>query len=124
MADYVIEAQPRTITGKKVSQLRNDGLVPAVVYGPIVLVGAMGHELKPGDDLHINERTIGSVFNEPIEVPAFAGELAAVPGKIKPTGAPLTFRTDGVGRPGDVTLVPYYKMTHQHYNMYWKIQSS
>ncbi|HYO88450.1 MAG TPA: 50S ribosomal protein L25 [Candidatus Limnocylindrales bacterium] len=30
---YTLEAQARTITGKKVSQLRRDGLVPAVVYG-------------------------------------------------------------------------------------------
>lgn len=34
MADYSIEAQARTITGKKVSQLRTQGLVPATVYGP------------------------------------------------------------------------------------------
>lgn len=34
MADnYVLDAQARSITGKKVSQLRNQGLVPAVVYG-------------------------------------------------------------------------------------------
>ncbi len=96
----------------------------AVVYGPIVLVGALGHEVKPGDDLHVNERTIGSVFNEPIDVPTFAGEPAGIPGKIKPAGAPLTFRTEGVGRPGDVTLIPYYRMAHQHYNMYWKIQNA
>ena len=96
----------------------------AVAYGPIVLVGALGHEVKPGDDLHVNERTIGSVFNEPIEVPVFAGELADIPAKIKPSGEPLTFKTDGLGRPGDVTLVPYYKMAHQHYNMYWKIQKA
>jgi uncharacterized protein len=93
----------------------------AAVYGPIVLVGALGHDVQPGADLHENERTIGSVFNDPIEVPTFAGELAGIPEKIKPTGTPLMFKTDGVGRPGDVTLVPYYKMAHQHYNMYWKI---
>ena len=96
----------------------------AVVYGPVVLVGALGHEVKPGDDLHVNERTIGSVFNDPIDVPTFNGGLAGIPGKIKPAGAPLTFKTDGVGRPGDVTLVPYYKMAHQHYNMYWRIQDA
>lgn len=96
----------------------------AVVYGPIVLVGALGHAVKPGKDLHINERTIGSVFNEPIDVPTFAGELSSIPKKIKPAGAPLTFKTDGLGHPADVTLVPYYKMAHQHYNMYWKIQSA
>lgn len=34
MADrYTIEAQPRAITGKKVNQLRRQGLVPAVIYG-------------------------------------------------------------------------------------------
>jgi DUF1680 family protein len=96
----------------------------AVVYGPLVLVGALGHEVKPGEDLHVNERTIGSVLNEPIDVPAFAGDPAAIPGKVKAAGAPLTFKTDGLGRPGDVTLVPYYKMAHQHYNMYWKIQDA
>lgn len=35
MADrYSLDAQPRTIIGKKVSQLRRQGLVPAVIYGP------------------------------------------------------------------------------------------
>jgi DUF1680 family protein len=96
----------------------------AVVYGPIVLVGALGHEVKPGDDLHVNERTIGSVFNEPIDVPTFVGELTDIPRKIKPSGGPLTFKTDGIGRPSDVTLIPYYRAAHQHYNMYWKIQSA
>ncbi len=30
---YNLDAQPRTIVGKKVSQLRTQGLVPAVIYG-------------------------------------------------------------------------------------------
>jgi large subunit ribosomal protein L25 len=33
VADYVIEAQPRTVVGKQVKQLRSKGMVPAVVYG-------------------------------------------------------------------------------------------
>jgi uncharacterized protein len=96
----------------------------AVVYGPIVLVGALGHEVKPGGDLHINERTIGTVLNDPIEVPTLAGDLTTIPAKIKPTGAALTFKTEGIGRPGDVTLIPYYRTAHQHYAMYWKIESA
>jgi len=96
----------------------------AVMYGPIVLVGALGHAVKPGDDLHINERTIGSVLNEPIDVPTLAGDLASLPASIKPAGPPLTFRTEGIGRPGDVTLIPYFQTAHQHYNMYWKIQNA
>jgi large subunit ribosomal protein L25 len=34
VADYVIEAQPRAVVGKKVGQLRTQGIVPIVVYGP------------------------------------------------------------------------------------------
>ncbi|MBZ0300883.1 MAG: 50S ribosomal protein L25 [Anaerolineae bacterium] len=36
MADYTIEAQARTVIGKQVRQLRNQGLVPAVVYGSLI----------------------------------------------------------------------------------------
>lgn len=34
MAEYSIKAEAREIKGKKVSQLRHDGLVPGAVYGP------------------------------------------------------------------------------------------
>ena len=34
MADFSIEAAPRTVVGKKVKQLRRDGFVPASMYGP------------------------------------------------------------------------------------------
>ena len=96
----------------------------AAVYGPIVLVGALGHEVKPGENLHVNERTIGSVLNVPITVPTLTGDLAGIADKIKPSGVPLTFKTAAVGSPENVTLVPYYKMAVQHYNMYWKIQNA
>ena len=96
----------------------------AIVYGPIVLVGALGQEVKAGEDLHINERTIGQVFNDPIEVPVLAGSIAGLTASIRPAGPPLTFRTAGIGRPVDVTLVPYYQLAHQRYNMYWKIQGA
>src|SRR5215207_9230077 len=33
MADLKLDAQPRTLTGRKVGQLRAQGLVPVVVYG-------------------------------------------------------------------------------------------
>ncbi len=37
MADeLILRAEPRTVLGKKVKQLRREGLVPGVVYGPVV----------------------------------------------------------------------------------------
>ena len=77
-----------------------------MIYGPIVLAGALGNKVAPGADLHVNERTIGEPFNDPIEVPVLVGDLAKMAAKIKPTDSPLTFRTDGLGRPAEVTLSP------------------
>ena len=34
--NYLLEAQPRAIVGKKVKQLRRQGLVPAAIFGPKV----------------------------------------------------------------------------------------
>jgi large subunit ribosomal protein L25 len=34
VADYTLEAQPRTVIGKQVGQLRSQGIIPIVVYGP------------------------------------------------------------------------------------------
>src|SRR5262249_35452053 len=49
----------------------------AILSGPIVLVGALGKQgISPGADLHVNERTIGSVLNDAIDVPELVGELA------------------------------------------------
>ncbi|HEV2107937.1 MAG TPA: 50S ribosomal protein L25 [Thermomicrobiales bacterium] len=36
MDDLVLRAEPRSILGKKVKQLRRRGLIPGVVYGPVV----------------------------------------------------------------------------------------
>ncbi len=97
----------------------------AILFGPLVLVGALGHDVKPGEDLIVSERNIGNPLNDKIDVPTFALPLANIPENIRPTGAeqsPLIFKTTPTLTPSaPVTLVPYYKTDHQHYNMYWKI---
>ena len=35
----------------------------------------------------------------------------------------MTFQTNGLGRPQDVTLSPFYKIFQQRYTVYWKIYS-
>jgi hypothetical protein len=43
---------------------------------------------------------------------------------IKPvSGQPLTFRTSGIGRPQDVTLIPFNKLHRQRYSVYWQLIS-
>jgi len=55
-------------------------------------------------------------------VPMFVVKDDDPTGWIEPVpGRPLAFRTVGVGRPKDVTLVPYHKLFAQRYSLYWRI---
>jgi DUF1680 family protein len=95
----------------------------AIVYGPIVLAGRLGNKgISPGADHVVNERTIGDMLNEKVEVPVLAGDPREFVKRIKPVaGSPLTFQTHGIGHPDDVTLIPYYRIAHERYNLYWKV---
>ena len=96
----------------------------AFLYGPLVLAGRLGRAgLFPGADILRNERTTGDILNVPVAVPTLAGSAESVLARIRPVsgGPPLTFETVGIGRPGDVTLVPYHLLHHERYNLYWQL---
>jgi hypothetical protein len=92
----------------------------AILYGPIVLSGELGKQgIPPSDQAH-DQNDLGKV---PAPVVPFlvtdnpdpATWCVPVPGK------PLEFRTNGVGKPADVTLLPLYQINHQRYTVYWKL---
>jgi len=95
----------------------------AILYGPIVLAGRLGRKgLAPGADIIVNERTYGDVLNDEVDVPILIGDAQEIIRQIKPaTGSPLTFHTTGIGHPSDVSLMPYYRIAHERYNLYWKV---
>jgi DUF1680 family protein len=95
----------------------------AILYGPLVLAGRLGDAgLYPGADILRNERTSGMILEVPVEVPALATSPDALPRHVRPVpGEPLTFRTEGIGRPRDVTLVPYHRLHHERYTLYWEL---
>jgi hypothetical protein len=95
----------------------------AFMYGPIVLAGKLGQQgMTPGSDTIISERNYGVPLNEQIEVPVLAGDPATLLQKIKPSAdAPLTFTTNDLGRPHDITFIPYWKIAHERYSIYWKV---
>ncbi|MFW6206265.1 MAG: beta-L-arabinofuranosidase domain-containing protein, partial [Gemmatimonadota bacterium] len=95
----------------------------AFLYGPVVLAGRLGREgLYPGADILRNERTSGMILQVPVEVPELAADAGTVTDRVRRVpGSPLTFETVGMGRPRDVTLVPYHRLHHERYNLYWKL---
>ena len=81
----------------------------AVMHGPLVLAGDLG-------------AVDAAEATSPTFVPALVTEgrpaaewLEAVEGK------PNTFRTVDVGRPRDVTLIPFFRMHERRYTIFWDL---
>ena len=86
----------------------------ALLWGPLVLAGDLG---SAG-----GERGYGSRGNPSENVPVFVAAEQPLAGWLKPVpGQPGTFRTDGVGRPADVTFKPFYQMPERTYGIYWDL---
>ena len=54
MAEFAIEAQPRNLKGKKVRRLRDQGLVPGIVYGPAMEPLSVQLPVRPLEVLLMN----------------------------------------------------------------------
>ena len=93
----------------------------ALLYGPIVLAGELGTNDMPNP--FAKGQTDFSSLPAPT-APVFVGTAGYLLRHVKPvSGQPLTFRTDGIGRPQDVTLIPFYRLHRQRYSVYWNLLS-
>jgi DUF1680 family protein len=93
----------------------------AVLYGPIVLAGALGTNGLPADPYAENQTKF--VKWPPAPVPVFVDDNDSLLKHIRATRQPLTFRTKNLGHPEDVTLVPFYRAQHERYTVYWRVLS-
>jgi hypothetical protein len=93
----------------------------AILYGPIVLAGDLGTEGMPEGGAYADEDDVFRDVPDPA-VPVLAVEASGVSEWLIPEGdGPLTFRTAGIGRPSDVMLIPFYKMHHRRYTVYFDL---
>ncbi|MFB6287017.1 MAG: beta-L-arabinofuranosidase domain-containing protein [Candidatus Bipolaricaulia bacterium] len=104
-----------------VEALPDDARKVAVLYGPIVLGGALGTEDMPEGGAFAPDRS--KFLDRPTpEVPKLRADPEHVTEWIEPVdGQPLTFETTDVGRPHNVTLRPFYQLNHQRYTIYWDL---
>jgi uncharacterized protein len=93
----------------------------AALYGPIVLAGELGTNGMPADSYAKDQTKF--VKWPTVPVPVFVAADGSLLKHIQATRNPLTFRTRNLGRPQDVTLVPFYDVQHQRYNVYWQVLS-
>jgi hypothetical protein len=87
-----------------------------------VLAGRLGTEgLTPGSQLIINERESGNMLQAHVKVPKWTKPLAELVANTKRTSQDrLEFRTAGFDGGASVELVPWFRLTHERYNLYWR----
>lgn len=85
----------------------------AVLWGPLVLAGDLGPEIKYGR--HSDEQP------QPLpDAPALVAPEELVSKWLRPVaGDPGTFRTTNVGLKTDITFKPFYELSERRYAIYW-----
>jgi DUF1680 family protein len=101
----------------------DDPSVVALLYGPIVLAADLGNAGL--DDatrygMTAPEMVLEDTPPAPVLVAANVGEALA---RIRPTADPLMFRSEGLGRPQDVELRPFFRLTDRRYAVYFPVMS-
>lgn len=93
-----------------------------IMYGPLVLAGALGKEDFPESDILADHLKLN---NHPlIQVPTLVADKDNVHDWIKKVpGNELIFETEAVGQPGNqkMTLIPFYNLHYQRYTLYWNV---
>jgi DUF1680 family protein len=106
--------------GLRTETLADDPSKIAIFFGPLVLGGELGTEGLP-ESLEARDQGMFRKVPDP-EVPTLATGHKPIELWLKPVAnQSLTFRTEGVGRPNDVTLVPFYREYHERYTVYWNV---
>ncbi len=93
----------------------------AILAGPTVLAATLGNDLMlpPVPYANGNQYEWANV-PDPETIPQLIVDQAPVDQWIKPDPHhPLVWHTHGVGRPQDVKLVPFYKVAHERYVVYF-----
>jgi len=100
----------------------DDANLAAIMYGPMVLAGQLGKVDVPREMVYTTENWFNFPKERLAEAPVIVTTERDPAMWVKPVqGRPLTFRMVNVGRPDDVTLVPYHRLWNQKYNIYWRL---
>jgi DUF1680 family protein len=97
--------------------------VAALMFGPVVLAARLGTEgMQPGDDVIVSERNYGDVLKLPMDMPRLALNQATLEQYVqRQVGQPLTFKLRASQPDTAFELVPFHRIAHERYNLYWQL---
>jgi DUF1680 family protein len=115
--DVVEISLPMTL---RTEPLPGDPKLVAVFYGPILLAGALGTDGMPAGGAYANDQ--GDYAKWPaVSVPTLNAAPEEIVAKLEPiSGDLLTFRGPTLGVPQSVVFMPFYRLHHQRYTVYWQ----
>ncbi|HEY1849299.1 MAG TPA: beta-L-arabinofuranosidase domain-containing protein [Opitutaceae bacterium] len=103
--------------------LADDPNKVAFVYGPAVLAADLGPGPQRATFPYARNQW-DNLKEAPVAVPVLlkrgGPEGAYV---VRTKDGPLTFRTDGIGRPNDLLLRPFWEIGYSRYNVYWDVMT-
>jgi len=95
----------------------------AFLYGPVVLAGDLGPAPATATIPYAAQQ-YANLREPPVPVPVLVRNDAPPEASIiRSRDGSLQFHTDGVGRPNDVTLLPFWEVSYARYNVYWDVVS-
>ncbi len=93
----------------------------AIMYGPIVLAGELGREGFTEEMPYSAYQMLYASMPTP-DVPVLLTNDKPVDEWVERVpGEKLQFKTVGVGRPEDVSLLPFHRVHHQRFTIYWDL---
>jgi len=106
----------------RVATLPGETHVGALMYGPIALAGRFGTAgLTPGSQLIVNERESGNMLKADVDIPRWTRPLAELPASVERVDKEsLRFRATGFAGGAEVELIPFFRICHERYNLYWR----
>jgi hypothetical protein len=117
--DKVEYTMPMTL---RTEALPNDPATVSVLYGPLVLAGEMGADgLPPNGQEAKDPGELNRVPDPP--APVITSPVQEIVSHIqRAPGSDLAFKTEGLVAPADLTLIPFYRVHHERYTVYWQTQ--
>jgi DUF1680 family protein len=94
----------------------------ALLHGPVVRAARGGTTGRtPGSQLIVNERESGNMLNDPVEIPRWTRPLAELPASLERIDKEsLRFRAKGFAGGAEVEFIPFFRVAHERYNLYWR----
>jgi len=101
----------------------DDASVVAFLKGPIVLAADLGAGSLDKAKRYGTEAPAYSNADAPVVPTLVAASAAEAIARLRPTSEPLSYRSEGLGRPGDVVLRPFYSLYDSRHAVYLRVET-